>query len=328
VNITLGRRAAAICIAVLAAFLAVPLQARADTYPSRVIRIIVPFPAGGLNDNVARIVQPYLQQKLGQAVIIDNRPGASGIVGTELAAKAAPDGYTLLMVASSHAVTPATNAKLPYETEHDLAAVGLLVRDPLLFVVGDAVQAKTLQDFVAMAKAQPGKLTYATPGTDSQSHFVTELFSLRAGIKMLEVPYRGGAPSVLSLISNETQFGVLSTQLSAPQIKAGKLRALASGGDERNSHFPDVPTLRQAGYPDVDAVQWVGMLAPGKTPKDVIAKLNGALREALSTADVKEKLSLQGVTAAATTPEEFQSLIETEIKQWRDVGREAGIAQH
>ncbi|HEY6831382.1 MAG TPA: tripartite tricarboxylate transporter substrate binding protein [Pseudolabrys sp.] len=327
-TISSGWRSVAVCIAVLAASLGLSPQASADTYPSRVIRIIVPFPAGGLNDNVARIVQPYLQQKLGQAVIIDNRAGASGIVGTELVAKAPPDGYTLLMVASSHAVTPATNAKLPYDTEHDLAAVGLLVRDPLLFVVGDAVQAKTLQEFVALAKAQPGKVTYATPGTDSQSHFVTELFSLRAGIKMLEVPYRGGAPSVLSLISNETQFGILSTQLSAPQIKAGKLRALASGGDERNTHFPDVPTLREAGYPDVDAVQWVGMLAPGKTPKDVIAKLNDALREALSTPDVKAKLDLQGVTAASTTPEEFQGMIEAEIKQWRDVGRQAGIAKH
>jgi tripartite-type tricarboxylate transporter receptor subunit TctC len=328
VNILTVWRVVAICIAVLAASLGLSLQASADTYPSRVIRIVVPFPPGGLNDNVARIVQPYLQQKLGQPVIIDNRPGASGIVGTELVAKAPPDGYTVLMVASSHAVTPATNAKLPYDTEHDLAAVGLLARDPLLFVVGDAVQAKTLQEFVALAKAQPGKLTYATPGTDSQSHFVTELFSLRAGIKMLEVPYRGGAPSVLSLISNETQFGVLSTQLSAPQIKAGKLRALASGADERNAHFPDVPTLREAGYPDVDAVQWVGMLAPGKTPKEIIAKLNDALREALSTADVKSKLDLQGVTAASTTPEEFQGMIEAEIKQWRDVGRQAGIALH
>jgi tripartite-type tricarboxylate transporter receptor subunit TctC len=273
-------------------------------------------------------VQPYLQQKLGQAVIIDNRPGASGIVGTELVAKGAPDGYTVLMVASTYTVAPAINAKLPYDTEHDLAAVGLLVRDPFLFVVGDAVKAKTLPELVALAKAQPGKLTYATPGTDGQAHFVTELFSLHAGIKMLEVPYRGGAPSVLSLISGETHFGVLSAQLSSPQIKAGKLRALASGGDERSSHFPDVPTLREAGYPNVDAVQWVGMLAPGKTPKDVIAKLNGALREALSLPDVNEKLAQQGVTAAATTPEEFQTMISSEIKQWRDVARQAGIAQH
>lgn len=327
-SITPGWRVIAACVAVVAASLSLSSSANADTYPSRVIRIVVPFPPGGLNDNVARIVQPYLQQKLGQTVIIDNRPGASGIVGTELVAKAAPDGYTLLMVASSHAVTPATNAKLPYDTEHDLAAVGLLARDPLLFVVGDAVPAKTLKELVGLAKAAPGKLTYATPGTDSQSHFVTELFSLRAGIKMLEVPYRGGAPSVLSLISSETQVGVLSTQLSAPQIKAGKLRALASGGDERNAHFPNVPTLREAGYPDVDAVQWVGMLAPGKTPKETIAKLNDALREALSTPDVKAKLDLQGVTAASTTPEEFQTMIETEIKQWRDVGRQAGIALH
>jgi len=328
VKITVRRLRAVIGAAVLTAAFALSPQAGADTFPSHTIRIVVPFPAGGLNDNVARVVQPYLQQKLGQPVIIENRTGASGIVGTEFVAKAAPDGYTVLMVASSHTVTPATNSKLPYDTEHDLAAVGLLVRDPLLFVVGDAVPAKTLKDFVALAKAQPGKLTYATPGTDSQSHFVTELFDMRAGIKMLEVPYRGGAPSLLSLISNETQFAVLSTQLSAPQVKAGKLRVLASGGDERNVHFPDVPTLREAGYPDVEALQWVGMLAPGKTPKEVIDKLSGALRETLNTPEVKEKLALQGVTAAATTPEEFQGMISSEIKQWRDVGREAGIAQH
>jgi tripartite-type tricarboxylate transporter receptor subunit TctC len=314
--------------ALVAAALAFSPSARADQYPSRLIRIIIPFPAGGLNDNVARIVQPSLQAKLGQTVIIENRPGASGIVGTEFVAKAAPDGYTLLMVASSHTVTPATNPKLPYDTEHDLAAVGLLVRDPLLFVVGDKVPAKTLKDFVALGKSEPGKLTYATPGTDSQSHFVTELFSLRAGIKMLEVPYRGGAPAVLSLISGETQMGVLSTQLSAPQIKAGKLRALASGGDTRSSQFPDLPTLKESGYPDVEALQWVGMLAPGNTPKDVIARVNAALRETLASPDVVSKLALQGVTAASTTPEEFQAMIASEIKEWREVGQEAGIKAH
>lgn len=314
--------------AALATTLAVISAASADQYPSRVIRIVIPFPAGGLNDNVARIIQPSLQQKLGQTVIIENRPGASGIVGTEYVAKAAPDGYTLLMVASSHTVTPATNSTLPYDTEHDLAAVGLVVRDPLLFVVGDKVPAKSLKDFVALARSEPGKLTYATPGTDSQSHFITELFDLRAGIKMLQVPYRGGAPALLSLISGETQFGVLSTQLSAPQIKAGKLRALASGGDTRSSHFPDLPTLRESGYPDVQAVQWVGMLAPGKTPKDAIARVNAALRETLASPDVDAKLAAQGVTAAPTTPEEFQAMIASEIKQWREVGKMAGIKAH
>ncbi|HVZ52119.1 MAG TPA: tripartite tricarboxylate transporter substrate binding protein [Pseudolabrys sp.] len=318
----------AIVAAALASAFTLSSPAHADQFPSRLIRIVVPFPAGGLNDNVARIIQPSLQRKLGQTVIIENRPGASGIVGTEYVVKAAPDGYTLLMVASSHTVTPATNSKLPFDTEHDLAAVGLVVRDPLLFVVGDKVPAKSLKEFVALAKSEPGKLTYATPGTDSQSHFVTELFDLRAGIKMLEVPYRGGAPAVLSLISGETQFGVLSTQLSAPQIKAGKLRALASGGEARSSHFPDLPTLKETGYPDVDAVQWVGMLAPDKTPKDVIARINGALRETLASPDVAAKLAAQGVTPAPTTPDEFQTMIASEIKQWRDVGKEAGIKTH
>jgi tripartite-type tricarboxylate transporter receptor subunit TctC len=311
-----------------AAVIGLSQTANADTYPSRVIRVIVPFPAGGLNDNVVRIMQPYLQQKLGQTVIIDNRPGASGIVGTEIVAKAPPDGYTLLVVASSHTVTPATNPKMPFDTEHDLTAVSLLVRDPMLFVVGESVQAKTLKDFVALAKADPGKLTYATPGTDSQSHFITELFDLRAGIKMLEVPYRGGAPSMLSLIAGETQFAVLSTQLSAPHIKSGKLRALASGGDTRNSHFPDVPTLRESGFPDVEAVQWVGMLAPAKTPKEIVDRINGAVRETLSNPDVVSKLAAQGVTAAPTTPAEFQGMVSSEIKQWRDVAREAHIAVH
>jgi tripartite-type tricarboxylate transporter receptor subunit TctC len=197
-----------------------------------------------------------------------------------------------------------------------------------MFVAGSKVQAKTLKDFVALAKAHPGKLTYATPGTDSQSHFVTELFDSRAGITMVQVPYRGGAPSLLSLISGETDFGVLSTQLSGPQIKAGKLAPLASGGVTRSPHFPDVPTLAESGYPKLEALQWVGMLAPAKTPKDVIGKLNGALREILALPDVKARFDAQGMTAAASTPEEFQSLITAEIKQWKDVAAASGIKAH
>ena len=167
-------------------------------YPNRVIRIIVPFPAGGLNDNVTRIIQPFLQEELGQPIIIENRTGASGIIGTDAVAKSAPDGYTLLVVASSHTISPVTNVKLPYDTERDFAPISILVRDPFLFVVGNSVPAKTLPEFIAFAKSQPDKINYATPGTASQSRLVTELLSQRAGIKMLEVPYRGGAPAVLA----------------------------------------------------------------------------------------------------------------------------------
>ena len=321
-------RIGTIVAGLVAAFIAVPHTAQADDYPSRAIRIVVPFPPGGLNDNVARIIQPYLSQKLGQPVVVENKSGASGIIGTDAVVKSSPDGYTLAVVASSHTVVPATNANMPFDTEHDLAAVSLLMRDPLMFVASSKVQTKTLKDFVARAKAQPGKLTYATPGTDSQSHFVTELFDSRAGIKMVQVPYRGGAPSLLSLISGETDFGVLSTQLSGPQIKAGKLIALASGGDTRSPHFPDVPTLAESGYPKFEALQWVGMLAPAKTPKDVIAKLNGALRDILAMPEVRARFDAQGITAAASTPEEFQSLISAEIKQWKDVAAASGIKAH
>jgi tripartite-type tricarboxylate transporter receptor subunit TctC len=296
------------------------------SYPNRVIRIIVPFPAGGLNDNVARIIQPSLQEELGQPIIIENRTGASGIIGTDAVAKSAPDGYTLLVVASSHTVSPVTNAKLPYDTERDFAPISILVRDPFLFVVSNSVPAKTLAEFIAFAKLQPGKINYATPGTASQSHLVTELLSQRAGIKMLEVPYRGGAPAVLALISGEVQFAVLSTQLSAPQIKSGKIRAIASGGRTRDEHFPDLPTLSESGFPNMEALQWVGMLAPASTPKDVILHINSALQKILSKPDIITKLAAQGVSAAASSPEEFQTLISTEIREWREVAQRAALS--
>ena len=297
-----------------------------SSYPNRLIRIIVPFPAGGLNDNVARVIQPSLQEELGQSVIIENRTGASGIVGTDAVAKAAPDGYTLLVVASSHTVSPATNAKLPYNTERDFAPISLVVRDPLLFVVSNDVQAKTLSAFIALAKSEPGKINYATPGTASQSHLVTELLSQRAGIKMLEVPYRGGAPAMLALISGEVQFAVLSTQLSAPQIQSGKVRALASGGRMRDRNFPDLPTLNESGFPGMEALQWVGILAPVGTPKDTILRLNSALRRILGKPDIVSKLAAQGMTAAASSPEEFQTLISAEIREWKDVAQKAGMS--
>ena len=298
----------------------------ASSYPNRLIRIIVPFPAGGLNDNVARVIQPSLQEELGQSVIIENRTGASGIVGTDAVAKAAPDGYTLLVVASSHTVSPATNAKLPYNTERDFAPISLVVRDPLLFVVSNIVQAKTQSAFIALAKSEPGKINYATPGTASQSHLVTELLSQRAGIKMLEVPYRGGAPAMLALISGEVQFAVLSTQLSAPQIQSGKVRALASGGRMRDRNFPDLPTLNESGFPGMEALQWVGILAPVGTPKDTILRLNSALRRILGKPDIVSKLAAQGMTAAASSPEEFQTLISAEIREWKDVAQKAGMS--
>src|SRR6266568_769322 len=197
--------------------------ATAQTFPTRPIRLIVPFAPGGLNDTVARLMQPHLEKGLGQPIIIDNRPAASGIVGTDAVAKAQPDGHTLLMVASSHTVVPATNSKLPYDAERDFAPIAMVGKNLLLFVVNAKVAAKTVPEFVALAKANPDKLNYATPGAASQSHLVTALFDQKAGITMQHVPYRGGAPAILSVVQGDTQFAVISPLASLPHIQSGAL---------------------------------------------------------------------------------------------------------
>jgi tripartite-type tricarboxylate transporter receptor subunit TctC len=297
----------------------------AQTYPNRVVRIVVPFPAGGLNDVVARQLQPHLEKALGQPVIVDNRPGASGILGTDAVAKSPPDGHTLVMVASSHTVTPATNSKLPYNTEQDLASIIMVGKSPLLFVVNARLAAKNLREFIALAKASPGKLNYATPGAASQSHLVTELFNARTGIKMQHIPYRGGAPAMTATIAGDTEFTVISTLLSLPHIQAGTVRALAVGSLTRDPQFPDLPTVAESGAPGLEAMQWVGLLAAAGTPKPIVERLNAEINRALRDPDLIGKLATQGIKPAGGTPEDFQKVIESEIRQWTEVARAANI---
>jgi len=299
--------------------------ANAQTFPNRVVRIIVPFPAGGLNDTVARLLQPHLEKALGQTVIVDNRAGASGILGTDAVAKSPPDGHTLVMVASSHTVTPATNSKLPYNTENDLASVVMVGKSPLLFVVNAKVKAKTLAEFIALAKASPGKLNYATPGAASQSHLVTELLSARAGIKMQHIPYRGGAPAMTAVIAGDTEFAVISTLLSLPHIQAGTVRAIAVGSLTRDPQFPDLPTVAESGSPGFEAIQWVGLLAAAGTPRPIVDRLNAEVNRALRDPDLVAKLAQQGINPAGGTPEDFQKVISSEIRQWTEVARAANI---
>lgn len=312
------------CLAALALLLAAA-AAHAQGGPSALVRIVVPFAAGGINDTAARLIQPYLEKALGQTVIVENRPAASGIVGTDAVAKSPPDGHTLLMVASSYTVLPATTAKLPYDSELDLAPVVLVGKNPLLFVVNPKIGVKTLGEFVALAKARPGKLNYSTPGAASQTRLVTELFSLRAGIQMQQIPYRGGAPAIQSVVAGDTEFTVLSPLVSLPQIKAGNLRVLAVGGQARDPQLPEVPTVAEAGFPDVEAIQWVGMLTTAGTPNEAIDRLNAEINKALKNPELIAKLALQGMSPAGGTPTEFRSLIAREIKNWKDVAREANI---
>jgi tripartite-type tricarboxylate transporter receptor subunit TctC len=299
--------------------------ALAQGYPTHLVRIIVPFAAGGLNDTAARLIQPYLEKALGQTLVVENRPAASGIVGAELVAKAAPDGHTLLMVASSFTVLPATTAVLPYDSERDLTPIVLMGKNPLLFVVNSKVPARTLGEFVALAKASPGKFNYATPGAATQTRFVTELWSERAGIKLQHIPYRGGAPAVQSVVAGQTEFTALSPLVSLPQIAAGNLRALAVGSLARYPQLPDVPTVAESGFPDFEAIQWVGLLTAAGTPKDVVDRLNTEVNKALKDPDLIAKLAQEGMLPGGGTSAEFRSVIATEIRNWKETARAANI---
>jgi tripartite-type tricarboxylate transporter receptor subunit TctC len=299
--------------------------AHAQTYPDRPVRLIVPFAAGGLNDVVARLVAPYLERSLGQPFIVDNRPAASGIVGTDATAKATPDGHTLLMVASSFAVVPATHPKLPYDSEHDLAPIGMVAKNSLLFVVNPKVPANSLGQFVALAKAKPGQLNYASPGAATQTHLVVELLSQKAGIKLQHIPYRGGAPAMMAVVAGDTQFTAISTLISLPQIRSGAARAIASGSLSRDAQLPDLPTVAEQGFPGFEAIQWIGLLTTAGTPKNVIERINAELNRALGDPDLIAKLAQQGLSPAGGTPTQFQQTIATDLKNWTEIARAANI---
>ncbi|HET7257971.1 MAG TPA: tripartite tricarboxylate transporter substrate binding protein [Xanthobacteraceae bacterium] len=310
----------------LAMFIAMDCAAaRADTYPNRPVRLIVPFAAGGLNDVVARLVAPYLERSLGQPFIIDNRPAASGIVGTDATAKATPDGYTLLMVASSFTVIPATHAKVPYDAERDLAPVVMVAKNSLLFLVNPKVPAKSLAEFVTLAKASPGKFNYASPGAATQTHLVVELFSQKAGIKLQHIPYRGGAPAMTAMVAGETQFTAISTLLSLPQIQSAALRAIASGSLTRDPQLPDLPTVAEQGFPGFEAIQWIGLLTTAGTPSEIIDRLNAEVNRALRDPELIAKFAQQGISPAGGSPADFQRTIAADLKNWTDTARAANI---
>jgi tripartite-type tricarboxylate transporter receptor subunit TctC len=313
------------CLAVVAALLAGLAAGPADPYPDHVIRLIVPFPAGGSNDVAARLIAPHLEKALGQTVIVDNRPAAGGIVGSDAVAKAAPDGHTLLLVASSHTVTPALNAKLPYSTERDFAPVSLVNTNAMVFFVNPKVPATSLAELVELAKRNPGKLNYASPGAGSQTHLLIELLSRRAGISAQHVPYRGGAPATLAVLSGEAEFTLLAPNVIFPHIRAGTIRPIATGGAARHPQLPQVPTTAESGYPDVRAIQWVGVFTTAGTPRPIVERLNAEFNRIVRLPEVVEKFAEQGVTPTASTPEAFQALIAAEIRQWSETVRAANI---
>jgi tripartite-type tricarboxylate transporter receptor subunit TctC len=315
---------AAIVFAVLSAA-AVLTLAIAQTYPSQTIRIVVPQSAGGLNDTSARLIQLHLERALKQPVIVDNRPGGAGIIGTDSVAKAAPDGHTLLVVAGSLTVLPATNPRLPYDTERDLTAVALILKYPMLFVINSALPAKTLPEFIALTKQSPDRFNYSTTGPASLNHLATERLKLLSGMKIQHVPYRGGAPATLAVVRGEAHLLAISATLALPHLQSGSLRAIAIGGPARDKQFPDVPTVAEQGFPGFEVVSWVGMMAPGGTPRPIVERLNAEVNAALRHPETVARFAQQGIAVAPAGVDEFQKMIGAEVRNWTEVARAAHI---
>jgi len=319
------RRRAIATTATAVALALVALLSPATAFPERPIRVIIPLPPGGAVDIVARLLQPHLEKALGKPLIIENKAGASGIVGAATVATADPDGHTLLLVPTTFTINAAVHPKLPFDTIKSFEPIAIVGRNSLMVLVNPKVRAKNLKELAALAKAKPGALNYATPGASSQAHLLLELWSSQAGIKMQHIPYRGGAPAVLATVTGETDMTLISPTASLTQIEAKTLRALATGGATREEQLPDVPTTAESGFPDFKALQWIGLLATGGTPKPIIDRLNNEVQRALQLPEVKARFAEQGMTVAGGPANDFRALIEAEIKQWTEVARKANI---
>lgn len=302
-----------------------PAVAQAQDFPNRNIRLIVPFPPGGPNDIIARVVGKRMEEILKQTIVVDNRSGQGGVLGTDLVAKAAPDGYTVgIASAGALAISPSME-KVAYDTLKDLQPVTLVAKVPEMLVVATSVPASNMKELVALAKAQPGKLNFASSGPGSMPHLAGELFKLTAKIDMTHVPYKGAAPAVNDLLGQQVQMVFLDLPVLLPQINAGKLRPIAVGAPERVPSAPDVPTTAEVGMPDLLTENWYGMVAPAHTSPKIVAILNKAAVEAIKDSEVKEKLASQGAILVGDTPEQFAAYIDSETKKWAMVIKEAGV---
>jgi tripartite-type tricarboxylate transporter receptor subunit TctC len=297
----------------------------ADEYPARAVRVVVPFAPGGGTDIVARILGQQLSQKLGQSFVIENRPAGSGIVGADLVAKAPADGYTLLFAFSSLSSSAKLFSHLPYDPIRDFAPVALATTSPLLAVVPASLPAKNIGEFIAHAKANPGKLNYGSSGPGSSPHLATELFLSMTGTQMTHIAYKGIAPAITALLANEVQFSLVPIAVGMPHVKSGKLRALGVAGSGRSSAAPDLPTIAESGLPGFEVIGWWGLLAPAKTPRSAVDLLNRELRAALEQPDVRRTLLDQGMDPAPGTPEQFGALIKTDMDKWGEIGRRLGV---
>ena len=310
----------------LAALWCASAHAAQSTYPVKPIRVIVGFAPGGGTDIATRTLGAKLAESLGQPIVVDNRPGAGGQIGNALAAAAAPDGYTLLMTANGpHVIAPSLYPSVGYNIFRDYAAISLVNTNPYVLVVHPSVPAASVKEFVAWLKANPGQSNFSSAGNGTPAHLAGELFKSMAGVKMAHVPYKGAAPALGGLIAGEVNVLFSEMLTAAPQLKSGKLRALAVTTAARTPFLPDLPTIAESGLAGYDVSVWYGLLAPAGTPKAIVARLNADAARALATPDLKERFAKMGSTAASSTPEEFDAFIRRDYERWARVIKSAGI---
>jgi tripartite-type tricarboxylate transporter receptor subunit TctC len=312
-------------IALLLVSLFVCASVQAQSYPSKPIRIIVPFPPGGATDILARAVGQDLTRQWGQSVVIDNRGGAGGNLGTEAVAKSAPDGYTLVMgTVGTHAINMSLYSKMPYDTVNDFAPVSLVASVPNVLVVHPSLPVKSVKDLIDLARSKPNGVNFASSGNGTSIHLSGELFKTLAGVQMVHIPYKGSGPAMADLLGGQVPLMFDNLPSAIQHIRAGKLRAIAVTSAVRSPALPDLPTIAEAGLPGYEASSWFGILAPAATPKDIVAKLSSAIQSGLQTPEMRERFSSQGAEPIGGTPEQFAAHIKAEIAKWAKVVKAAG----
>lgn len=300
-------------------------HAHAQIYPAKPVRLVVAFAAGGPNDVMARIVAQRMSQNLGRQIIVDNRPGAGGTIGTDAVAKSAADGYTLLFASGPFAFAHALYKKLPYDSRKDFTAISAVASSPMVLARHPSVPLKSVRDLLAYAKTNPDKINYGSGGVGSTPHLATSLLQSVTGARLNHVPFKGGGPALVALVGGEIDILMDSITSMLPFVQQGKIKSIAVSSDKRSTHLPEVPTIAESGMPGFSMVHWVGIIAPSKTPTDIINKLNDEVRKALETPDVRDRLLGIGAEPAHTTPEAFQTFINGELDRWVKVVKSAGI---
>lgn len=316
-----------IVIAVGAALLALGTPAQAQSWPAKPIRFVVPFTPGGGNDTIARLIGQKLSASLGQQVVIDNRAGAGGTIGAEAAARSAPDGYTMFLAGvATHGINPNLRAKMPYDPVKDFEPVSLIASAPLIVVVHPSLPVRSTKDLVALAKAKPGELTYASNGAGGSSHMAVELFNMMTGTKMLHIPYKGLSPALTDLISGQVQVMFSSAVAMLPQVKTGRLRAVAMTGAKRSPALPDVPTVAESGVPGYETGSWYGVVVPAGTPRPIVQRLAQEIVGISRSPEINQRLVEDAAIPVGSTPEEFGAFIRSELARWAKVVKQGRIS--